>query len=127
VSSVERRLAALERAVFGTGHNHIVQTPDPVLHALKAAYNLPRLRLHILRYLLVNDYAPIGALMTLSEEVVGTRAENPLGNIRSQITQMRRVLEPDDIFIETWVGHGWRMSEASKAKLREACGLALRT
>lgn len=121
MSSVEDRLAALEQVVFG-----MAATPDPVLHAIRETYRLPRLRLHILRYLYVNDYATTAALVTLSEEVVGTRAENPLGNIRSNITQMRRVLEPDDIFIETMPGIGWRMSKESKAKLKEACGLERR-
>jgi DNA-binding winged helix-turn-helix (wHTH) protein len=126
VSSVERRLAALEQAVFGTGHNHIVQTPDPVLHAITQTYRIPRLKAHILRYLLVNPYATTAALVLLSEDVVGTQAENPVGNVRSNITQLRRVMEADDIYIETMVGTGWRMSDRSKAKLREACGLALR-
>jgi hypothetical protein len=124
--SVERRLAALEQTVFGTGHNLVVQAPDPILHAIRNAYRLPRLKLHILRYLLVNPYATTAALVTISEEVVGTRAGNPIGNVRSMITQLRRVLEQDDIFIDTRIGVGWAMSEQSKAKLREACGLALR-
>ena len=127
MSSVERRLAALEQAVFGTGHNHVVQAPDPVLHAIRKAYGLPRLKLHMVRYLLVNPYATTAAMVSLSEDVVGTRALSPIKNVRSHLSQLRPILAADDIFIETIPGLGWSMSEASKAKLREACGLVLRT
>lgn len=118
MSSVEDRVAALEQAVFGSG-----SAPDYTLHAIRETYRFTRLRLHILRYLLANPYATQQALVALSEDVVGSRTENPLASVRSNITQLRRVIEQDDIYIETLRGIGWRMSPASKAKLKEACGL----